>query len=54
MKLKDVPQSPAYLVCHDHFDKGAMEVWMVSDIERAETLANNYNRQIDDTERCYD
>ena len=31
VKLADVPASPAYLVCHDHFDHGAMEVWPMSD-----------------------
>lgn len=43
IRLKDVPPSPAYLVFHDGFDNGAMEVWQFSSFEQAQTLASERN-----------
>ena len=48
VKLADVPASPAYLVCHDHFDNGAMEVWPMSDKVAAENCAHDYQCRLDD------
>jgi hypothetical protein len=39
MRLKDIPTSPAYLVFHDGFDNGAMEVWPVLSLGEAQTKA---------------
>lgn len=39
MKLKDIPVSPAYLVCHDLYDNGAMDVYTCSDLASAQLLA---------------
>ena len=39
MRLKDVPVSPAYLVAHDCFDNGAMEVWPCDSWETARDAA---------------
>jgi hypothetical protein len=45
MKLKDVPLSPAYLVFHDAYDNGAMEVWPADSFELAQkTAASNQDR----------
>lgn len=51
-KLKDVPAAPAYLVCHDLQDRGAMEVWPMQDLEAARDKAFDYNRRLD--EQCID
>lgn len=48
MRLVDVPQAPAYLVFHDAFDKGAMEVWPAESLELAEKTASFNNQRIDD------
>lgn len=40
MRIKDVPTSPAYLVFHDAFDNGAMEVWPAESLELAEKTAH--------------
>lgn len=47
MKLKDVPVAPAYLVFHDAFDNGAMEVWPYQSIELAQAEASNQNERIE-------
>lgn len=39
MKLKDVPASTAYLVFHDAFDKGSMDVWPVDSFVLAKAIA---------------
>jgi hypothetical protein len=39
LRLKDVPQYPAYLVCHDGYDNGAMEIWPVFSLEYAQKRA---------------
>jgi hypothetical protein len=41
MRLKDIPAAPAYLVFHDAYDNGAMEVWTVPTFGAAQVLANN-------------
>jgi hypothetical protein len=38
MRLKDVPESPAYVVFHDAYMKGAMDVWAASSLELAERV----------------
>jgi hypothetical protein len=39
MKLKDVPVHPAYVVFHDHFDNGAMEIWPATSFLSAQEIA---------------
>ena len=43
MRLKDIPIFPAYLVNHDQFDKGAMEVWPCYSMSSACQLAKDKN-----------
>lgn len=43
MRIKDVPFSPAYLVFHDAFDNGAMEIWAIPSLEQAEKIASERN-----------
>lgn len=45
MKLKDVPPSPAYLVFHDAYDNGAMDVYARTDLKKAEESAKKKNEQ---------
>lgn len=45
MRIKDVPISPAYLVWHDAFDNGAMDVYPKSSFEFALKLAEERNEQ---------
>ena len=40
MRLKDVPMAPAYLVYHDGFMNGAMDVWPMESLQAAQGLAN--------------
>lgn len=47
MKIKDVPQHPAYLVFHDAFDKGAMEVWGIDDLATAQQIAKIRNTHLE-------
>jgi hypothetical protein len=47
MKLKDIPFSPAYVVCHDEYDRGAMEVWPCESIESAKTIAQEKQTKLD-------
>ena len=47
MRLKDVPKYPAYVVSHDCFDRGAMEIWPSNSINQARNIAN-YNQKIAD------
>lgn len=48
MKLADVPPAPAYLVCHDHYGHGAMDVWAAETIAEAQDEANKRNQALDD------
>lgn len=43
MKLADIPTSPAYLVNHDPYMNGAMDVWPMASIELAELEAKRRN-----------
>lgn len=43
MRIKDVPLAPAYLVYHDAFDNGAMEIWPCKSIQVAENRARYNN-----------
>lgn len=43
MKLNEVPESPAYLVYHDYWMNGAMDVYPMPSLEEAETRARNKN-----------
>lgn len=47
MRLADVPPSPAYLVFHDAFDRGAMEVWPAQSIAEAEDEAQRRQEKLD-------
>jgi hypothetical protein len=42
-RLKDVPQAAAYLVWHDAFDNGAMDVYLYSDLTSAQIEAEKRN-----------
>ena len=48
IRLCDVPEAPAYLVFHDAFDNGAMEVYPKQDLAAAETEAERHNRHLDE------
>ena len=48
MRVKDVPASPAYLVWHDAFDKGAMDVYLRDDFAAAEKEAQSKNEYNDE------
>jgi len=43
MRIKDVPLAPAYLVFHDAFDGGAMDVFEKSSLQNAEEVAKTLN-----------
>lgn len=47
MRLKDVPQHPAYVVFHDGFDNGAMEVWPAQSSAEAIERAQVANLKLD-------
>ena len=49
MKLKDVPASPAYLVFHDAYDNGAMDVYAYDNLPYAQHIANGRNNVLDQT-----
>lgn len=44
----DVPTAPAYVVFHDAFDKGAMEVWPVVSFAVAQEVAAVNNKRSED------
>ncbi len=48
MKVEEVPKSPAYLVSHDLWMDGAMDVWGVKDLQFATVEAERRNRVVDD------
>lgn len=45
MRIKDVPISPAYLVWHDAFDNGAMDVYPQGSFETAQKTAEERNER---------
>jgi hypothetical protein len=47
IRLADVPAAPAYLVFHDAFDGGAMDVYLKQDFAAAEIQATNNNQRLD-------
>ena len=47
MKLVDVPISPAYLVFHDAFMNGAMDVYPSESLELAEKTASFNNERME-------
>lgn len=47
MLLKDVPPSPAYVVFHDGFDKGAMDVWPANSLAEATERVTVANLELD-------
>lgn len=49
MRLKDVPVHPAYVVFHDAFDNGAMEVWPCNSLSDATIIASNRQSQLDNS-----
>lgn len=49
MKLADVPKYPAYLVFHDAFDGGAMDVYPSESIEQAEKIARERQEKLEQT-----
>jgi len=47
MRIKDVPLSPAYVVFHDAYDNGAMDVWPAKSIAEASERANLANSKLE-------
>lgn len=47
MRIKDVPIHPAYLVHHDHFMNGAMDVYPRQDLAAAQAEAKSKNDYMD-------
>jgi hypothetical protein len=47
MRLQDVPKHPAYVVSHDEYDRGAMDVWPCVSIERATEIAKQKQDHLD-------
>lgn len=47
MRIKDVPQHLAYLVFHDAYDNGAMDVYGMTSLEAATDEALYRNRQLE-------
>lgn len=47
-RVQDIPQRKAYLVFHDAYDDGAMDVLGLDDIEQARKLATHRNTQLED------
>lgn len=54
MRLKDVPPAPAYLVFHDAYDNGAMDVWPVPSFGEAQFVAQTKNARLEEAggEEC--
>lgn len=48
MKLIDVPKHPAYVVFHDGFDNGAMDVWPAKSLAEAQERVTVANLELDD------
>ena len=49
MKLKDVPHAPAYVVFHDAFDNGAMDVYSAESFEQAKQVAEARQKNLDES-----
>jgi hypothetical protein len=47
MRLKDVPASPAYLVFHDAYMNGAMDVYPAESLDLAERTAKFNNERME-------
>ena len=47
MKLKDVPLHPAYVVFHDCFANGAMDVWPATSLLAAQEIAERRQNNCD-------
>jgi hypothetical protein len=47
MRLKDVPQAPAYVVFHDAYDNGAMDVYSAESFEQAKTIAETRQHNLE-------
>lgn len=47
MKLKDIPASPAYLVFHDAYMNGAMDVYLLPSLKEAEERAKVANENLE-------
>ena len=54
MRLKDVPFFPAYLVFHDSFDNGAMDVYPTESLKLAQQIASTKQSLLDQSgeEEC--
>lgn len=54
MKLKDVPYSPAYVVFHDAYMNGAMDVWPSTSLIDAQVIAQRKQKRLEDegVEEC--
>lgn len=48
MKLKDVPHSPAYVVFHDAYMNGAMDIWPVATLVEAQAIADRKQKHLED------
>lgn len=48
MKVKDVPKSPAYLVYHDAYMNGAMDIYPYPDFASAQAKADQHNETMDE------
>lgn len=49
MRLKDVPPANAYVVFHDAYMNGAMDVWPCNSIELATRIANANQNKLDES-----
>jgi hypothetical protein len=49
MRIKDVPTHPAYVVFHDSYDNGAMDVYGCESLERAQAIAAKKQASLDDS-----
>jgi hypothetical protein len=47
MRIKDVPSASAYLVFHDAFDSGAMDVYPCDSLAEAQDKATTRNATLD-------
>ena len=49
VRLKDISQAPAYLVFHDAFDHGAMDVYAASNLDSAKAEAEIRQQYLEQT-----
>ena len=47
MRIKDVPVSPAYVVFHDAYDNGAMDVYPAESLAAAEAKATGKQTKLE-------